>query len=157
MIPFIGLLPAWWKLAAIGMVAVALAGGAWKLRHSGVTAGRAEIQKQWSAERLAASENARLREQAAQKSNERVDREYQTAKTRLAADSRANSDKLRDLKATLKPADSIASTTSGTDDPRDAIIDQCATVVVELDRYAKSVALTASGLQGYAREVCMSK
>ena len=157
MIPFIGLFPAWWKLAAIGMVAVALAGGAWKLRHNGVTAGRAEIQKQWSAERLADSENARLREQAAQKSNERIDRDHQTAKTRLAADSRANSDKLRDLQATLKPADSIAAPLGGADDPRDTIIDSCAAALVGMDKYAKDVALKATGLQGYAREVCLAK
>ena len=52
MIPFIGLFPAWWKLAAAGMVAVALAGGAWKLRHNGVTAGRAEVQTKWDAAKV---------------------------------------------------------------------------------------------------------
>ena len=153
MIPF--LLPSWWKLAASGAIVVAIVGGAWKLRHGGLVDGRNEVRAEWQAKNLSDSENARLREQAAQKSNESINREYQTAKTRLVADSRANSDKLRDLQDTLKPADSIASTTSGADDPRDSIIDQCATVVVELDRYAKGVALTASGLQGYAREVCI--
>lgn len=145
----------WWKIAAAGMILVALAGGAWKLRHGGLVAGRAEVQAEWTAEKLAMSETARLREQAAQKSNERIDREYQTAKTRLVADKRVTDDSLRELQAALKPGNA-ASATSGTDDPRDTIIDSCAAALVGMDEYAKGVALKAVGLQGYAREVCMS-
>ena len=157
MIPTVGFLPSWWKLAAIGMVAVALAGGAWKLRHGGLVDGRAEVRAEWNSERLAASETARLREQAAQKANERIDHDYQTAKNRLAIDKRATDDSLRDLKAAIKPADSIASATSGTDDPRDTIIDSCAAALVGMDEYAKGVALKAIGLQDYTRSVCLAK
>ena len=153
MFPFI--LP-WWKLAAGGVVLVALAGGAWKLRHNGLVAGRAEVQTQWTAEKLATSETARLREQAAQKTVERVDREYQIQKSRLAADGRANADKLRDFKTAIS-ADTKPSTTSGADDPYPAIASQCASALGVLDEYAKSVAGKATALQDYTREVCLVK
>ena len=155
MIPF--LLPSWWKLAASGAIVVVIAAGAWKLRHGGLVDGRNEVRAEWQAKNLSDSENARLREQAAQKSNERVDREYQIAKDRLAIDSRANADKLRELQATLKPADNTAGTTSRTDDPRDSIIDQCATALNSLDGYAKSVASKATALQEFSRSVCLVK
>ena len=155
MIPF--LLPSWWKLAASGAIVVAIAGGAWKLRHGGLVDGRNQIRAEWNAEKLASSENARLREQAAQKSNERVDRDYQTQKALLTADKRLTDSKLRELQATLKPADNVASTTPGTDDPRNAIIDSCAAALVGMDEYAKGVALKAIGLQRYTSEVCLAK
>ena len=155
MIPF--LLPSWWKLAASGAIVVVIAGGAWKLRHSGLVDGRTEVRAEWNAEKLASNENARLREQAALKNNERIDRDYQTQKARILADGLANADKLRDLQATLKPADNVTSTTPGINDPRDSIIDQCATALNSLDGYAKSVALTAIGLQRYTTEVCLAK
>ena len=157
MIPVLALLPSWWKLAASGAIVVAIAGGAWKLRHGGLVDGRNEVRAEWQAEKLASSENARLREQAAQKSNERVDREYQTQKARILADGLANADKLRELQATLKPADNTASTPSGTDDPRNAIIDSCAAALVGMDEYAKGVALKAIGLQRYTTAVCLAK
>lgn len=152
------LLPAWWKkLAAVAIVLVAITAGAWKVRHGGLVDGRAEVQAEWNADKLATSENARLREQAAQKSSERVDREYQTAKTRLLADKRITDDKLRDFQAAIKPADYVAQPTGRVDDPRDTIIDQCASALVSLDGYAKGVALTAIGLQRYTAEVCLAK
>ena len=124
--------------------------------------GRAAVQAKWNKERaeitaaaLTASETARLREQALQKANERVDHEYQASKTRLAADKRVTDDSLRSLQAAIIQPGSAASTSPGADDPRDTIIDQCASAIVALDGYAKSVALTAVGLQGYAREVCL--
>ena len=154
MFPFI--LP-WWKLAAGGVVLVALAGGAWKLRHGGLVDGRAEVQTQWTAATLAASETARLREQAAQKANERVDREYQASKNRLAADSRANADGLRVLQAAIKQPGATASTSGGDYDPRNTIIDQCASALVGLDEYAKGVASKATALQDFTSSVCIGK
>jgi Flp pilus assembly protein TadB len=140
------------RLLVYAAIAVALAAGGWKC----YTAGQKNIRAAWTAEKLAASETARLREQAAQKSNERVDREYQTQKARLAADKRATDDRLRDFQA-VASSDTTAITTSGTDDPYRAIADQCVSALVVLDGYAQSVAGKATALQNYTREVCVIK
>ena len=150
-------MPPLWKLAAAGLVLVALAGGAWKLRHGGMVSGRAEVRAEWTAATLAASETARLREQAAQRTNERIYRDYQNQKTKLAADSRATHDSLRSLQAAIKQPGSVASTTSGTDDPYRGIASECAAALGILDDYAKGVAAKATALQGYTREVCLAQ
>ena len=125
--------------------------------------GRGAIQAKWDKEHaeitaaaLTASETARLREHALQKANEGIDRDYQTQKTKLAADKRVTDDSLRVLQAAIGQPGSVAGATSSPDDPRDTIINQCASALNSLDGYAKSVALTAIGLQGYAREVCIT-
>ena len=157
------LIPDWWMLAAGGMVLVVLAGGAWKLRHGGLVAGRAEIQIVLDKERaeivakaLTASETARLREQAAQKANERIDHDFQTQKTKLAADKRVTDDSLRSLQAAINQPGVIAAPLGGADDPRNTIIDSCAAAFVGMDEYAKGVASKANGLQRYIREVLVA-
>lgn len=137
------------RLAAIAALLVALAGGGWWCYNQG----KKTVQAQWTAEKLATSENARLREQAAQKSNERIDHAYQTEKTRLAADKRITDDRLRDF--TAASADTTPSTTSGIDEPYRAIARECTAALGLLDGYAQSVAAKATALQGYAREVCL--
>ena len=124
-------------------------------------AGRGAVQAKWNKERaeitaaaLTASETARLREQAAQKTVERVDRDFQTQKTKLAVDKRITDDRLRDFKTAIS-ADTKPSTTSGVDDPYPAIASQCASALGVLDEYAQSVAAKATALQGYTREVCL--
>ena len=145
-----------WKLAAGGVVLVVLAGGAWKLRHSGVVDGRAEVRAEWTAATLTASETARLREQAAQKANERIDREYQTSKTKLADDKRATDDSLRVLQAAIKQPGSVASTSSGDyADPRSDIIAECAGTAVILDEAVKRMASKTAALQQFIGEVCL--
>ena len=138
------------RLIAIAAIALALAAGAWKC----YTAGQNNIRAAWTAEKLATSENARLRERAAQASNERIDRDYQTQKARAAADKRITDDRLRDFTAASGNTDTR--TTSGTDDPHRAIASQCAVAVAGLDEYAKGVAVKATALQGYIRAVCMT-
>ena len=155
MIPFMP----WWKLAAVAALLVVLAGAAWKLRHGGLVAGRAEVQAEWNAAALVASENARLREQAAQKSNERVDREYQTAKTRLAADKRATDDSLRDFQAAIKP-DNPTSTSigaHGTGGLERELLGSCATHFAELGITADRLEAKVVGLQSYINNVCLAK
>ena len=124
---------------------------------SGRAAVRTEELAKTTAAALVASETARLREQAAQKSNERVDREYQISKNRLAADKRITDDSLRELQAAINKPDLPASASSGADDPRDSIIDSCAAALVGMDEYAQGVALKAIGLQRYTAEVCLAK
>jgi hypothetical protein len=118
-------------------------------------AGKAVVRAEWTAEKLAQSEAARQREKGMTIANAKIDKDLQNEKARIAADGKRLADGLRDLRTVL--ASDNAGTSSGTDDPRDAIIDQCATAVVGLDEYAKAVALKASGLQRYAREVCLIK
>ena len=148
-------MPPWWKLAAAGMILVALAGGAWKLRHGGLVAGRAEIQAEWTAAALVASEKARAKEQVLTTANAKVTNDYIAQKKLRAADAVAADGKLRELQAALHSGSTDTAADGGTDDPRDSIIDQCASALVALDRYAQSVASTASGLQGYTAEVCL--
>jgi hypothetical protein len=138
------------RLIAITAIALALAAGAWKC----YTAGQNNIRAEWTAEKLATSENARLNEKALNIATERVDREYQIEKARLIADKRILNDRLREFVAASGRTD--ASTTSGTDDPHRAIAGQCAEAITGLDEYAKSVAGKATALQGYIRNVCLA-
>jgi len=96
------------RLIAIAAVALALAAGAWRC----YTAGQNNIRSAWTAEKLVASENARLKEKALNIATERVDREYQIEKTRLIADKRILNDRLREFASASGRADT--STTSGT-------------------------------------------
>ena len=158
----IALLP-WGKIAAVVALLVVLAGGAWKVRHGGIVEGRAEVQMKWDKERaettaaaLVASEAARAKEQVLTTANAKVTNDYLTQKKLRAADAVAADGKLRELQAALSsPSGTDTAPLGGADDPRDTIIDQCATVVLKLDEYAKGVALKAIGLQSYASQVCM--
>lgn len=116
-------------------------------------AGRASVRSAWDAEKIVASENARLREKAAQIATERVDHAYQTAKARAAADKRLVDDRLRDF--TTASSDTDTSPACGADGPDRAIANQCAVALAAVDGYAKSVARKATALQDYTREVCL--
>ena len=157
MIPF--LLPSWWKLAATGAVVVVIAGGAWKLRHGGLVDGRNEVRTEWNAEKLASNENARLREQAALKNNERVDRDYQTSKNRLIADKRVLDDSLRDLQAAIGAATAPRSSSGnyGTGGLERELLGHCATTVAELAITADRLEAKVVGLQSYITNVCLIK
>lgn len=116
-------------------------------------AGRAAVRQQWDAEKLVASETARLREHAAQVSNERIDHAYQTAKARAAADQRIVDDRLRDF--TSIATDTTASPACGADGPDRTIANQCAIALAALDGYAQGVAGKARALQDYTSSVCL--
>ena len=148
-------LPPWWKLAAAGMLAVALAGGVWKIRHAGVVAGRAEIQAKWDTEKTALVELARRIEANKIEANRKVDNDYQQIKARAAADKRISDSRLRDFQAAAASSGTDAATASGGDDPYPRIASECAAALVVLDGYAKDLAGKAGALQGYAREVCL--
>ena len=148
------LTPRFWIYLALVTALAFSHGFAYK---SGRAAVRTEELAKTTAAALVASESARLREQAAQKSNERVDRDYQTAKNRLAADKRITDGKLLDLQAAINKPDIVAAPLGGADDPRNTIIDSCAAALVGMDEYAKGVALKAIGLQRYTAEVCLAK
>jgi len=144
-------------------LALALA-GALALTHSfAYRSGKANVRAAWAVEKqahteavAAASEAARMKEKALTITNDGITNAYIKEKARLVADSRVTADRLRDLKASIdSAAGADAAPLGGADDPRDRVIDQCATALVRLDEYAKSVASTAIGLQSYTREVCL--
>ena len=139
------------KLAVVAALLLSLAAGVWKIHHAGVKAGRAECL----AEKLVATESARLREQAAQKTNERIDRENQIRKTNDRAVDAAAADSLRQLNAAS--ASAAASAQCGSDDPRPAIASECAAALVAVDQHGRGLASQVTALQGYAREVCLAQ
>ena len=127
--------------------------------------GRAAVRVQWDKERaditadaLVASEAARAKEQVLTAANTKVTNAYNAQKKLRAADAVVSAGKLRDLQAALSgPSGTEAAALGGADDPRDRIIDQCASALFNMDQYAKSVASQAAGLQGFARDVCLSQ
>ena len=137
------------RLAAIAAICVALAAGAWKC----YTAGQNNIRAEWNSEKLAASETARLREQAAQKSNERIDREQQTFKKRDADIAAGTADSLRKYTAADDGEDAAAECRA--DDPRPRIARECAASIKLLDDYARGLARQNTALQDYATNVCL--
>jgi hypothetical protein len=126
--------------------------------------GKASVRAEWNIEKLAAtkamvlaSEAARAKEQVLQTKVTKVEDDYQAEKRRRVADAAVNADRLRDLQSALADNSSNTASTSGTDDPRDAIINQCASSLVILDRDFKSLAAQTSSLQSYASNVCVSQ
>lgn len=141
------------RLAAIASLLVGLAGVGWWC----YTQGKKIVQTEWTAERLASSETARLREQAAQKTVERADRDYQIKKASDRAATVAAADSLRQLNAAITAASAATGPQCGADDPRPSIASECAAALTEMDQYARGLASQVAALQGYAREVCLAK
>jgi len=139
----------WLGLALVSAMAVALG-----IAHR---AGRATVRAEWDAEKLAISEASRLRERAAQINNERVDRDYQTAKARAADRQRATDDSLRNFTAAAAGAGADTSTGCGADGPDRVIADQCAVALGQLDSYAQGLAGKTAALQHYASQVCVAR
>ena len=133
--------------------------------YKAFTGGKAAVQVKWDKERndsvvsaLKDSEAARIKDQILTAANAKVTNDYLVQKKLRAADAVANADKLRDLQATLgSSATTDTAALGGADDPRNSIIDQCASALNSLDGYAKSLALTAIGLQSYTREMRLEK
>lgn len=140
-------------------ITLALAGSHFFVYRSG----KAVVRSAWDAERQQAlvaagqaAEKRRLDERSLSISNQGVSDAYMREKNRIVAAAAITSGKLRRLQAALDSGvrdDTAAS--GGVDDPRDAIISQCAGALTELDGYSKGVAAKATALQGYARQVCL--
>lgn len=150
------------KAVAAIVIAVVLAGTHWRV----YTRGQNDVQAEWDAdvarrtsEALAASEKARAKEQELQTKARKIDVAYQAEKSRRAAADRVAADSLQRLESALagnnrSPEDSAAA--SGTDgDPRDGIIAECATALVQLDQAHRGLVAQTKALQGYAADVCV--
>ena len=151
----LALMPPWWKLAAAGMVLVALTGAAWKFRHGGVVAGRAEIQAEWDIEKTALAELARRSLAEKTKANERIDHEQQTFKKRDADIASGTADSVR--KYTAADDGANTATECRADDPRPAIARECTAALKLLDDYARGLARQSAGLQDFAANVCVKQ
>ena len=141
------------RIAAVTALFVLLAGIGWRIDQGGYKRSQAE----WNAEKLVQSESARLREQAAQKSNERVSSEYQITKSRLVADKRISDDRLRDFHAAVS-ADtdtSAASRNHGTGGLERELLGSCATSLADMAITADRLEGKVVGLQSYVSNVCM--
>lgn len=143
------------RLAGLVVVLVLLAGGGWWCYSQG----KKTVQAEWTAEKLATSENARLREQAAQKSNERVDRDYQKQKALDRAAAAAAADSLLDFKTIIKPDSpaSAASGTNGTGGLDRELLGHCAEVLANLGQTADRLESKIVGLQSYVSKVCLAQ
>lgn len=145
------------RFVVVGLLLAGVAAGWWRLTAHYERKGYNHAQAEYTAAALLASEAARAKEQALQTQVEKVAHDYQNEKRRRAADAVATAGKLSELQAALNGIGADTAATSGTDDPRADIISECAVALVGLDSYAKTVAGTASALQSYARDVCVSK
>lgn len=127
--------------------------------------GKAAVQVLWDKDRAEITANAlkdsearRIKDQILTAANAKVTNDYLVQKKLRASDAATAAASLRDLQATISsPTGADTAALGGADDPRDRIIDQCASSLVALDGYAKGVASQATGLQSYARNVCITK
>lgn len=143
------------RLAGLLAVLVLLAGVAWKIDQNGYK----RSQAKWTAEKLAMSENARLREKALNLSTERIDRDYQKQKAADRVAAGAAADSLRDFTAIIKP-DSPASPASGTDGTGGLdreLLGHCAEALTSLGQTADRLESKVVGLQSYVKDVCQAK
>lgn len=144
------------KLAMIAALCVALAAGAWKLRHDGYTTGLADGRAEFTAAKLAAEETGRILSLAKSKANQGVDLDYQAFKARATAAGRATADSLRRADDADARASANTATECRADDPRPTIARECRSALAAMDSYARSLAGQVAGLQGYASQVCVT-
>ena len=152
---------------AIALAAVAaIAGAAWKIHHTGVVSGRAEVQAAWDADialrtaaALKASEQARATEQVLQTKVLKVSNDYAKSQKAHAVAVASANDELRQLQAVLarpdkSSADSTATTGAyGTGGLERDILGDCAKTVVQLAITADRLEGKVVGLQDYIRSV----
>ena len=142
------------RIAAALALVVAISAAGWKLHHTGVVSGRAEIQAQWDADiavrtaaALQASEKARATEQVLQTKVAKVSNDYAKSQKAHAVAVASTNDELRQLQAVLaRPDKSSADTATATVDHGTGglvseLLGQCAETVVRL-------AITADRLEG---------
>ena len=157
----LGLLsPRVWAAVAL---AIALAGTHWRA----YTSGKRTVQTQWTADTalrtaaaLVAEQSERAKEQANNLKNRKIANDYAAEKTRRVAADVLAADSLRQLTAALAAGHQASTDTAAPagadDDPRDGIIAECASALVEVDAAARRVASQVVALQSYAASVCMS-
>ena len=141
------------RLTIALILAAVLAGTHWKAYVEGVAAARTKQQ----AQALKASEAARAREHELATQVEGLDRELQKQKARNAAVARAHAGRLREYQAALDRAVADSAAAPGTAGPFAAIAGECGRALVSLDAHARELESTATALQNYAADVCITR
>ena len=154
------------RIAAALALVVAIAAAGWKIHHTGVVSGRAEVQASWDADiavrtaaALKASEKARATEQVLQTKVAKVSNDYAKSQKAHAVAVASANDELRQLQAVLaRPdqggTDSTATTGAyGTGGLERELLGQCAKTVVQLAITADRLEGKVVGLQGYISSV----
>lgn len=149
--------PTTWLL--YGGLVLALIAGGWRVHHVIDQGGYDRAQAEYTAIALKASEQARAKEAELSTKVQGVANAYQAEKKKRAADAVAAADALGLLKSALAAADERENSAAAgrvDADPRDGIVAECASALVEVDRVAQGLASQVTGLQGFARDVCVT-
>ena len=157
----------WMRIAIAGVIAVFVAGFVWKFRHDSIELGRAEVRAEWeqdiakrTAQALAASEAARVKETALQAAKQESEVRYANVKKTAAIAAANSASELGRLRDTISRAASAsprigASASAGTDGDRvSELLGICAGEVQSLAGTADRLAGKVSGLQGYVLAAC---
>ena len=155
----------WIRIAIVGVIVVFVAGVVWKFRHDSIELGRAEVRAEWTADiakrtaqALAVSEAARVKETALQAAKQKVEESYAAEKKRRAAADVLAADSLRRLNAAItsrspspiNPASAAGTDAAGTGD----ILRQCGEAVRDVAANADRIAIKLNALQGYVLAAC---
>ena len=150
-----------WRVWAAIVLAVALAAGMWKAYVMGENTVRAEwdaVELDRSKAAIRAMDQNLEKERTLKLSQERIQSDLvKERQARVIADGRV-ADSLVQLRTALaadRGTSEDTATTSGTDDPRDGIIAECAGAYTEVDKIARRLATEKTALQRYASEVCV--
>lgn len=147
----------WLRVSLI--VALLAAAGLWHWadKSRGIDEARDSLRNEYTAAALSASERARASEKTLVANNQKVAYAFQLEKSRRAADAVRTAGKLSELQAALdSAARADPATGAGINGPALAVAGECAANLVRLDEYAQGLASQTSGLQRYAREVCLA-
>ena len=141
-------------------LALALAGLLAFTHYKAFHGGKAAVQAEWTAEKLASSEATRQKEKALTLATTKVDYVLQQSKKRDLAAGRATADSLRNFQTALvaKPVDTpTPAGADGTGGLERELLGSCATALAEMAFTADRLETKVVGLQNYARDVCITK
>ena len=154
------------RIAAALALMVAISAAAWKLHHTGVVSGRAEIQAQWDADialcttaALKASEAARATEQVLQTKVAKVSNDYAKSQKAHAVAVASTNDELRQLQAVLARPDQVSTDSAtatidhGTGGPERELLGVCAETLVQMAITSDRLENKVVGLQGYITSI----
>lgn len=146
-------------LLYLGLAAAAVAGYAY-WAHVQQEKGAAENEQVHAKEAFKEGERQLAKQQTLIAAKAAVEKKYAQAKNEAAVAGAARDaaqQRLRNELAQRGQPGGDPTTCRGVDgDPRDCIIAQCSSALGRLDGAVKNVANQVSGLQGYAREVCLA-
>ena len=150
--------PARWLAVAAVCAALLTGYTVWAEHQQGI--GRAEVQAEWQAEKLAASEAARQKEKALTVANQGVDRAFQADKNRRAVADRVTAERLREFEAIVNAGSSVdasaATRDHGAGSVERELLSNCAASFASLGAEADRLASKIVGLQSYVQDVCLA-